>query len=363
MRSFAIWYKEKEDSKREHENSTEEKAKAKTGRLRETIIKEIIKELNLNTNNPENTNVAVDVHVNLIESANKNKWYIDFGIKVQDISNVEIIYLFCPFPIKDVEEIADLTDVMDTKLLKALFNENLTVVEGIAKRRLVKFSNDENPQVVVYRLDTTNEISLKHINEHEKCGTIVAIDTKDILKPIHESTEDVCKNYYFRFRIGIPDTGAEIINHEIEGISIASCKFTKTEIIDFRLNNIRSIGDNAQDEINKGEFFYLKSVHLLILKNAKDVLMYPSENPSTRMLEAELWQQYLRGNKDNDKEIEDLVAYHFKKKSTSRDNNISEYNVLARFSSTTIPKYAIFWFIVFAIFLELACNALYDYLK
>lgn len=319
MRSFAIWYKEKN----------------------------------------ENSNKAVaDVHVNLIESTKREKWYVDFGIKVHDIQNVSKIFLFCPFYIANTDEIHDLVKVMDTRLLKALFNENLSVVEGLAKRRKVSFSGsgEEKSPFILYELDKNNEIELKYIGDDDGQGTIIIIDTDDILKATQELPDDGCTQYYFRFRMGIPDRGSELINHEIEGVAIASCNFTKTEIIDFRLNNIRSIGDNAQNEMYKGKVFKFESIHLLILKRAKDLLMYPSESPSTRMLEAELWHDYLKLEDGTD--INDLVAYHFKKK--DKDGPISEYNVLARFSSTTIPKYALVVFLLFLLIVEVFCNWIYD---
>ena len=309
-------------------------------------------------NKGKSEQVTADVHVNLIESTKREKWYIDFGIKVHDIQDVSKICLFCPFYIRNTEDIHDLVKVMNTRLLKALFNENLTVVEGFAKRRKVSFfSPDEDKKpFLLYELDKNNELELKYICDDDGTGTIITIDTEDILKAAQDSPAKECTQYYFRFRIGIPDMGSEWINHEIEGVAVASCNFTKTEIIDFRLNNIRSIGDNAQDEIHKGNKFKLKSVHLLILKRAKDLLMYPSESPSTRMLEAELWHDYLKlGDGTN---INDLVAYHFKKKETVEP--ISEYNVLARFSSTTIPKRALAFFLVFMVFVEIFCNWLYD---
>lgn len=302
-----------------------------------------------------------DIHVNLIESKRKGKWNIDFGIKIYNIEDVDNIFLFCPFIINKIDEIKDLATILDTKLLKALFNENLQVTDGYAKRKYVSILPKNDEKFIVYEIDVNREITIKGINDNNEHGTIITIDIKDIKKSVREQEEikDI-NTYYFRFRIGIPYSGSSLVNNEIDGLSVASCTITKTEIIDFRLNNIRSLGDCVQDEINKGKKFVLKSVHLLILKKAKDLLMYPSDHPNTRMLEADLWQNYF--SLGNTADVNDLVAYHFKEKKTD-EKEVNEFNILVRFSTMEITWKAIVLFISFAVILNILCSVAFEYFR
>lgn len=324
MKSFAVWYKRK---------------------------------ASVNTKD----DVCADVHVNLFENS-KAEWFIDFGLKISNIDVVDKVYLYVPFFISDKGDIADLVHLMDTKLLKALFNDNFHVVEGPPKRRKIKL-RDEN--LIIYQLTVEQEIELCAINDAVESGTILAINTGDITKPVNGSDgfKDI-KLYYFRFRIAVRGSSSKVINLEVDDISFTDCSLRKTEIIDFRLNNIRSLTDVVQNEINKGTLFSLKAIHFLILKNAKDLLLYPAGNVSTRMLEDYLWRDYFSDVDSND--IGNLIAYHFKKKYPENKSEgktakgISEFNVLVRFSVSGFPKKALVYVGFFAIIINIISSVLYD---
>lgn len=327
MKSFAVWYKRKASDK-------------------------------------SDVDVCADVHVNLFENS-KDEWFIDFGLKISNIDVVDKVYLYVPFFISDKGDIADLVHLMDTKLLKALFNDNFHVVEGPPKRRKIKL-RDEN--LIIYQLTVEQEIELCAINDAVESGTILAINTGDITKPVNGSDgfNDI-KIYYFRFRIAVRGSSSKVINLEVDDISFTDCSLRKTEIIDFRLNNIRSLTDVVQNEINKGTLFSLKAIHFLILKNAKDLLLYPAGDVSTRMLENYLWRDYFSDVDSND--IGNLIAYHFKEKYQENKSEgktakgISEFNVLVRFSVSGFPKKALEYVAIFAIIINIISSSLYDIIK
>lgn len=326
MKSFAVWYKEKETK-----NSARD--------------------------------ICADVHVNLFENS-KDEWFIDFGLKISNIDFVDKVYLYVPFFISDKGDIADLVHLMDTKLLKALFNDNFYVVEGPPKRRKINLRDED---LIIYQLTVEQEIELCTINDDVESGTILAINTGGITEPVNGSKDFFDVNlYYFRFRVAVRDGAEKVISHEVDDISFTDCSLRKTEIIDFRLNNIRSLTDVVQNEINSGRLFSFKAVHFLILKNAKDLLLYPAGNVSTRMLEDYLWRDYFSDVDSND--IGDLIAYHFKEKCPDDgskqiyEKKIREFNVLVRFSVSKSPLKALFGVVAFAFIINIISNIVYDWI-
>ncbi|CEO12030.1 Uncharacterised protein [[Clostridium] sordellii] len=117
-----------------------------------------------------------------------------------------------------------------------------------------------------------------------------------------------------------------MIHDKIEGISVFSDQFTNTEIIDFRLNDIRSCHEEIREEFNKGYKFNILAVHYLVLRDANDIIIHCEDKISSRMLEKNLWGDYIKGA-DND-----IIAYHIKKKKIKdTDEYIQDFSSLIRF--------------------------------
>ena len=76
--------------------------------------------------------------------------------------------------------------ILDTKLLKALFNENLQVTDGYAKRKYVSILPKNDEKFIVYEIDVNREITIKGINDNNEHGTIITIDIKDIKNSVRE---------------------------------------------------------------------------------------------------------------------------------------------------------------------------------
>ena len=88
--------------------------------------------------------------------------------------------------------------------------------------------------------------------------------------------------------------------------------------------------------------------------------MYPSDHPNTRMLEADLWQNYF--SLGNTADVNDLVAYHFKEEKTD-EKEVNEFNILVRFSTMEITWKAIVLFISFAFILNILCSVAFEYFR
>lgn len=289
MRSFALWYIPKEQA-------------TELDRIDEGVI---------------------DLHINLWKKTTKKRenYCFDFGLRVKNISSTKSIKLYCPFPFEK-NSIRDLGSVIsNNQLTNAIFNESYKTTEGEPKRLNVKSIENE---FIIYTLDTGSQIDLTPCKRNnEKTGTIIDLKIDDI-------SVGKINDYYFRIRIEIPSSEVHLINDEIDGVSIFSNQFTNTEVIDFRINDIRSCSDSLREQFEKGSPLKFKSIHYLILRNASDLAIFHGNAPSSRMLESDLWKNYI------DNEDQNLIAYHFKKKSTENKltNNveyISDFSALARF--------------------------------
>lgn len=274
--------------------------------------------------NKKSTNKDIKVHINLWDNGKKNKEYnFDFGFLLEDIRNIEEMCLYIPFKV-DKKQILDLGKIIsNNKLVDAIFNENFTTTDGNPKRLHVN-GNENKESFTIYALEINNQISL--INT-DAPGTILKINLKNI------EVYDNEYRYYFRIRIKGNNSNISLIHDEIEDISVFNNQFINTEIIDFRLNDIRSCSEEIREEFNRGKKFKISTIHYLILRNASDILIHHGRKLSSRMLETDLWKNYIDGTNKN------IIAYHIKSKSEKIPNEdgtieikyIEDFSELVRF--------------------------------
>lgn len=272
----------------------------------------------------------ISVHINLWNKNDKKSknYCFDFGFLIEDISNIKKLSLYVPFKVTE-DNIKDLGSVIskNNKLVNAIFNENFTTTAGTTKKLVVN-GNVNKPGFVIYSLETNEQIKIVEIKAH---GSILEINLNNI------SIEKDTKRFYFRIRIEACNKEIKLIDDQVKGISIFSDQFINTEIIDFRINDIRSCSDGVRERFEKGEKFNISAIHYLILRDANDIIIHNGNEISSRILEHDLWKDYIDGINHN------MIAYHLKKKAKKsfdvKENNyiISEY--LEDFSELTRFQY------------------------
>ena len=271
-------------------------------------------------------NKEVKVHINLWgRGRGVNKEYcFDFGLLVEDITDIDNIYLYCPF-LLDRNQIQDLGSTIshDNNLLNAIFNENLTTTVGDPKRLIVN-SDLAELNFIIYSLEINKQINLdcKITSKIKRPGTILSIKFDDI------GCKDL-KRHYFRIRINVPNKDIHLINNQVKGTSIFSSYFTNTENIDFRLNDFRSCSEELKEQFNKGQKFGITAIHYFIFRNANDVIIHHGKEMNSRMLEADLWDTYIDGLDYY------IIAYHLKSKAEVEPNGnlryVKDFSALTRF--------------------------------
>lgn len=260
-----------------------------------------------NKNGKLNPNKKAEVHINLWnkEDHDRKNYCFDFGFLIEDIDSIENLYLYVPFKVKK-NDISDLGGIIsNNKLSNAIFNENFTTTDGEPKRLIVN-GDKEKSKFIIYSLEVESQIDIKQCARSGNTsvpGTILKIKVGEIsVKP-----EEILK-YYFRIRIKINSADIELINDEIKGVSIFSNQFTNTEVIDFRLNDVRSCSEELREQFDKGQKLEIVAVHYLILRSANDEIIHYGKEINSRMLERDLWSDYIDGTSHN------IIAYHIKSK-------------------------------------------------
>lgn len=255
---------------------------------------------------PSTFAASADVHINLwTEYAKKDTPFLDIGIMINNPSQINQLYLFIPF-IVETENLTDLGDILtDNQVLNAIFNKNFSVrTYPTSKHTEVFHSSDSSKKEFdLYSLDISRDITI--IKKYD--GTILTFSFNNISQGIKEDNHKC----YIRFRITTENLTELTKPYKVDTIDkLVNNVFTITRIIDFRFNNNRSLDKSLLEEMYSGEnqCLPLTSIHFLLLTEAKvDILQ--NNYASARDLEKHIWKKYLL-----DKEIGDIVAYHWKAK-------------------------------------------------
>ena len=374
MRSFAVWYKEKKptngsrntqearpkdeaakDEATKSEAAKDEVAKdeatksetakdevTKDGATKsETAKDEGVKDEATKSETVKDEGVKAQVHINLWEQnicKNKNSLVnIDIGLMIDEMSRVDGIYIYCPVEI-ELDHVEDLGEriIDNQKLVGAIFNDNYPTRSSFARRLSVEAP--DRGSFVIYRVDVPNDISIQH-----KEGTLLYINTTDILASHDKGSEKMPEKYYFRIRIRVEREKLSMMFYTRKILSPFQDAFVTTQVIDFRLNNLRSCEPLIRDEFAKGAHFRIYAVHYLLLRNATDIFIHQGGDVSSRLLEKELWETYIEGLREN------IIAYHFKKMAAS-GQNINDFGVLTRFEFKSVDGIRLFYYIYVAIF-------------
>lgn len=277
----------------------------------------------------------IDIHINLwrYRTSNSNDIVIDFGFMIHDITKVNKIVFFTPLKISQVLDLGGKIYNSNT-ISDAIFNERCEISNTYPKRRKVIKHGDYNSRndiaekndvFMIYslKIDREDNSQLKFNNKDHYSK--ICINTSDILSDseikFHPDLEQV-KKYYFRFRI-YAKKETKIIQNENERINpLQDISLRTTELIDFRINDLRSCSDEIKEYFLRIPTFEINKVHYLIIRNSTDEFITAGDiKVKSRILENEVWKDYI------DIDDIDMIAYHFK-----NDNSKTfSFERLARF--------------------------------
>lgn len=333
------------------------------------FVRSFLLEYEKRDENSEDT--EIDIHVNLWginaqRSENVPIMVLDFGFMVGDIKSVRSIILYCPF---HIDKVNDLGGVLSQKpdLIEAIFNEDCEVLSKIHPNRTkiskrgdnFKSSNEDKKEFILYKLDT----SLINFCDQDEYGRI-EINVENILSGNEENLQSLngTNTYYFRIRIYPKNNDPiYILKRENEHINILQdSSLRTTEIVDFRVNDFRSITENIKEEVFRLNTFNIKSLHYLIMRSSTDEFISSSDKYKSRLLEIEVWKDYIDLNKN------DVIAYHFKEIAEEINNKrryISSFTNLSRFKYPLNVGKRMLSYLGVIILISLLSNLIYEFFR
>jgi len=319
----------------------------------------------------ENSKIEIeDLHINVWKlPCEKNKInddfyrFIDFGFKF-DLNNQEEdnqtetnlkFNIFYPQRIvnNDIEDlVGKLYENIESKLISTLFNDNLNLSIDSNKDFAKVTNGDSTNDFYTYKIKATK---IKISNKFS--GSVLEFDIKI-------PTE--YKKIYLRFRIK-KDYKDIFSTIDKPSNAILQSQFSKTELFNFRINEVRDISNDVLEEINnsKLELSNFKKIHIFYICSAKDEYMYSHKNyDGVRILERSKWKTYIDDSKLNEKS--QILAYHFKEKCNPKNDKAStdteiktgimDYNFLIQTKYEINNRNTIFYYLGILFLITLCFN-------
>lgn len=207
------------------------------------------------------------------------KIYMDFGLKVKGVKEVQKIFIYFPFEIQ-MREITDLGgQFSDVRMLKGIFNENY-VPDADNKNIMVLDGKTGNSLFSIYQIDTQKDLTLEKLYG----GVVLSFEVKP-----HGGDEK-----YFRFRIQPRKYGTFIERYRPKN-SFFESAFVETELLDFRINEKRNQDLSLIETIKEHRQFSLININFFITTPIQDEVISDGTNlVYKRQLEAgDFWTNYL----------------------------------------------------------------------
>lgn len=342
MKSFAIWYTNKDKIDDSYQDKSKDNSYKETKKY----------------NDPE-----IELHFNLWKVKNKKfknrvsdigDSILDIGIKVKVIENMSEINMFIPFHFDEIEDLGiKMKD--NRKVINGIFNDDCEIKKsGNSKSTIIErnggidSSKKEIRDIIkIFTLDV--EYQKNFCIEKKEEGTIVTINVED------DYSEGNEKNYY-RFRI----KGNDVLKNFEKVIKSKDRLFTSSTvvsyIIDFRLNEKRSLPENLNMLLQKSDRLSITKIHFLLLMDICYKLGDTGLDYSMRSLEDDLWDEYL-GNQYTTK---NLVGYHWKESKRENESTISNFNSYIRIEESKSNKTIIFLYLIGIIILGLITSLIHE---
>ena len=292
--------------------------------------------------------ITADLHINywrIPEKHGKYKKFLDFGILLNERArDLQSISFYFPFKISK-NSVSDLGGaIKDSEMLCSLFNDEYTIrnIPNSPSYYYVHASNGGNKSFWLYLLGENNF----SIDTDIPNGSLLVIKILSIPKEnggiqnVGETTQPK-RNLYFRFRIS--DIPENVLSFE-EKISndFLQSAFSKTEMVDFRVNEVREMSPKAYEAVSKmGNMLEFSKIHFFFIGSSQDEQVVGVSNfKDCRLLNPERWNRYI----SEEKNTRNLIAYHWKWQPDNKDiqNTKKRYNIFVK----TVYKSIRWWTVI-----------------
>lgn len=285
---------------------------------------------------PRERNVTAELHVNYWKVPKKGGEYnrfLDFGIMINQVAHeVDSIFFYFPFIVQetDIEDLGN--KLKDSNLLCTLFNMDMQV-QNISESpcySLVtpKQKDTDRHSFWLYELGPNNF----HVDKLKIGGTLLRITLKAQPKKSNqikkESADSFNRNLYFRFRIkNLPQES--IFSEEPISNDFIQSAFSRTEMMDFRINEIREMDKKVYEDITEDRIFLsFNKFHFYFIGSSEDEKIEGSTNyKDCRLIDPKRWQSYMNGFSNDSKRC---IAYHWKQTPACGHESFNKCHVFLR---------------------------------
>ena len=262
------------------------------------------------------------LHFNLWASCFQSETHtpvLDVGLQLNDVFCAETLEMVLPFSLekKDIKDLCG--TIANTKnLCSAVFNEPYKMREGRTKIHIASREGDsKTPELYLYTLDINHDLTLTPDNYNKIPHTILSFNLKNILSQAAEGTPEYNATYYLRFRISSPSLSACVSDFTTPNRSFETLVKT-TSSIELRLNDTRSMDESLEQKFSD-KMAPVGVVHFLLLtKIDVDVDINGTDFKSKRLLEKDIWKNYLPDDIESNS-VNGIIAYHFKKEPKDKE--------------------------------------------
>ena len=262
-------------------------------------------------------NVTADLHINYLKTQSNNyllcKKYnrsLDIGIMLLDrVADIKSISIYFPFKLyeNDVEDLGEV--IREHNLFCTLFNGDY-VISNIPNSPLYYKVEPITANQDAFLLCVLEKNTLR-IDRSLQIGTLLTISIADIPTGML-LRKNGFPGLYFRLRI--KNLSKDMFFYE-DNISndIFQSAFSKSELVDFRINEMREFDRTIIDDLKKDRYFVsFRKFHFFFIGSSENEEVQGNVNyVDTRLLDPQRWADYEESIR---KAKVRYIAYHWCKK-------------------------------------------------
>lgn len=280
--------------------------------------------------------------------------YLDIGLRLELKSRESLtsINFYFPFIVERDNYMGNLGNVVcsTNDLIELIFNEKLISSDEGINYKDISFDGKDDECLRFYKdLDIGDEEgNVRLIIDEENKSSRIKIP-KSLINTIDHNPEGLKIFHYFRFRLKLTSQQVKVLsqNYDPQDRLVVS-KFEKTEVIDFRLNELRDLPAPISSCLNKN--FVLKRIDFFLIRDIHDELKLSHDKyKRCRLLEKEVWNPYLEFKGTSAVLPTQMLIYHFTK--DCKTNHIDRFNAFAKFVRVKVTISSILLFIFSVIML------------
>lgn len=303
----------------------------------------ILYELKPSNSKEPSRRVEADLHINYLKTLSKDYYLwkkydrsLDIGVMLlTSVADIKSISIYLPFRIKK-EDVLDLGAVIrDPNLFCTLFNEDYTI-SNVPNHPLFHTVVPTTKQNAFWLY--TIEQNTFSIDDSLQLGSLLTISIAEI--PPCTFVQEIDRQepgLYFRLRINrLPKNEFYYEDHIANDVFQSA--FSKAEIVDFRVNEMREFDNKVIDDLKNGRYFVeFRKFHFFFIGSSEDEEIVGSTDcTDTRLLDPKRWASYnssIRRNRIR------YIAYHWSKKA-EQNSTFTKCSVFlkTKYKSVNIEK-------------------------